>query len=678
MDGQIVIGTKLDTKELEKQLKEQERELQRYEKEAEKLTDTKAKLEVDVSQFKKGQQEARNEVKKLEYQLEQAKEKLKEIQNIDNVHLTMPEYTAMMQEETNVNWQIAQLEEQLKNVDRSYENIPPKIQRQIDNLDSVNKELEQNARNQELVRGEIAKTNQELNKANGISDIGKMLDTTGKKMSATIKKVSKWALAILGIRSVYLGIRQAMGIITQYDKQLSTDIEYMKYALAMSLKPVIEWIIKAFYKILTLIGYIIKQITGKNIFDKAGADKFKKDVDGANKSAKQLKKTLAGFDEVNVLQDTSSSGTGAGTPSINLKDAVDQMTQGDIDKMWEEVGKGINKARKDLLDYQDELHDTLSNTQAFEKAYGIWATFVHGIGTIWEGIVDIVAGVWDTLVGLWNMFMDIITGNFDKLGEDFNLFISGIAELFGGLGELILGLFETILGLVIGILANLLSWIWDNIIVPVGQWFVNLGKSIGDAFVSAWDWIKNVWNGAIGLFRSIADGIRNAFKNAIDSVAGFFQGLWNKVTTIFNNIVTKVMSIGSSFKTGVKNVINFFIDGINKMIRGMNKIQWDVPDWVPFIGGQKWGINISEIPRLASGGIVNMPNRGVMVGNAIAGESGREGVIPLTDPNAMALLGREIGQWVNLAIDNKMVVDGRVLATATNNQLNKESFLMNR
>ena len=110
----------------------------------------------------------------------------------------------------------------------------------------------------------------------------------------------------------------------------------------------------------------------------------------------------------------------------------------------------------------------------------------------------------------------------------------------------------------------------------------------------------------------------------------------------------------------------------------MNKIKWDVPDWVPFIGGQTWGINISEIPRLAQGGIVNMPSKGVMIGGAITGESGREGVIPLTDPTAMAQLGKEIGQWVNLAIDNRMVVDGRVLATATNNQINKERFLMNR
>ena len=66
------------------------------------------------------------------------------------------------------------------------------------------------------------------------------------------------------------------------------------------------------------------------------------------------------------------------------------------------------------------------------------------------------------------------------------------------------------------------------------------------------------------------------------------------------------------------------------------------------------------------------------MGSYIAGEAGKEGVLPLTNPTTMAELGAEIGKWVNIAIDNRMVVDGRVLATATNNQINKENFLMNR
>lgn len=79
------------------------------------------------------------------------------------------------------------------------------------------------------------------------------------------------------------------------------------------------------------------------------------------------------------------------------------------------------------------------------------------------------------------------------------------------------------------------------------------------------------------------------------------------------------------------------------------------------------GININRLPefrlpRLKVGGIVNMPNKGTMIGGAIAGESGREGVLPLTDTQAMAELGREIGKWININATVPVYVGNRQIA----------------
>lgn len=57
-----------------------------------------------------------------------------------------------------------------------------------------------------------------------------------------------------------------------------------------------------------------------------------------------------------------------------------------------------------------------------------------------------------------------------------------------------------------------------------------------------------------------------------------------------------------------------------------------------------------------------MPNTGTLVGGAIAGESGREGVLPLTDQQAMAELGREIGKNVLLNLTNITRVGNRTIA----------------
>ena len=653
MDGMIVIGTKLDTKELEKNLKESQKLLIGYEKEQEKLLEQRENFDIDTSE---AQKKLESLYKTIEFLTKKRDEMVEKNPN------TKGGFSYRMQTEEINNYK-QQAISVLSEVNNKYEEI--------------DRAIEQNAINQQLVTKEIEETQKKLSEAKGYKDLNKNLKSIGKTIDKNVTKVIKWAVAFVGLKTGVNALRSAYSVIAQYDKQMATDVEYMRYALAMSLKPIIEWIIQAFYKVITLFGFIIKQITGKNIFDNAGADKFKKDIDGASKSAKELKKQLAGFDEANVLSD-NKSGSGGGTPSVNLKDAVDKMTKKDADKMWKAVGKGIDNVRGKLLKYQDELHDTISNREGFNKAYGIWADFVQGIARFWQGLVDVVSGVWDTLSGLFKMIIDVITGDTDKLWEDFKLFISGIIEMLGGGIEIMIGAIQLFVGTIIGILGTILGWIWEKLLKPIGEAF---GKAFGEIREEArqnWENIKesamNFWNGV----KEIPTNLKNLFSNSINSIKGFFEGLWNGVKDKFNKISNLASNVGNGIKNGAKGIINFLIDGINKFIDGMNKIKWDVPDWVPVIGGQRWGINIPKIPRLAQGGIVNMPNSGVMVGGAITGESGREGVIPLTDPNAMALLGREIGQWVNLAIDNKMVVDGRVLATATNNQLNKESFLMNR
>lgn len=59
----------------------------------------------------------------------------------------------------------------------------------------------------------------------------------------------------------------------------------------------------------------------------------------------------------------------------------------------------------------------------------------------------------------------------------------------------------------------------------------------------------------------------------------------------------------------VESFINFFIRGINVLVRGINKLSFDVPSWVPGIGGKSLGFSIPlipqvQIPRLATGAVI--------------------------------------------------------------------------
>jgi hypothetical protein len=74
----------------------------------------------------------------------------------------------------------------------------------------------------------------------------------------------------------------------------------------------------------------------------------------------------------------------------------------------------------------------------------------------------------------------------------------------------------------------------------------------------------------------------------------------------------------------VRSALNGVITMMNFVINGLNKIHFELPSWIPGIGGLSFGINLPHIPMLAEGGIVTKPTL------AMIGEAGAEAVIPLS------------------------------------------------
>lgn len=72
-----------------------------------------------------------------------------------------------------------------------------------------------------------------------------------------------------------------------------------------------------------------------------------------------------------------------------------------------------------------------------------------------------------------------------------------------------------------------------------------------------------------------------------------------------------------------------------------------------------------------------MPNKGTMLGSAIGGESGREGVIPLTDQQAMAQLGAEIGRHVLINLTNITQMNGRIIGRELKQVQSEQNFAYN-
>ena len=491
----------------------------------------------------------------------------------------------------------------------------------------------------------------DLNKTD-LSKVQKSIDNIGKSTSNTIKHVARWALGIFAIESAYGFVRQAMSSVSQYNEQIATDVEYIRYALGSMLQPIIEGLIQLAFRLLTYINYIAQAWFGVNLFANASTKSFEKNnkaLGNSVKSAKELNKQIAGFDEMNVLNDTSSnSGGGAGADAISLPSMDLSQLQGEVPEWVKWIAENKDIVIAGLLGIAGGL-----------VAINLGLTAIQGIGV---GIA--LAGIIIAIQSLIKFLQDPTFENFTNIIIGIGTAIIGVGIIISSFPLIIAGVIAIIVATIVknydyimGLFNKLINWFETDFIGALRYLFGPIGDIIAAPFIFAVNAMKSAFEGLFGGIKKIITGIIQIFKGDFkNGIMNVFGGLKDILLAPFNALVS----------------------GINSLIRGVNRIRFDVPDWVPGFGGKKFGFNIPQIPRLAVGGIVNMPGRGVPIGGAIAGESGREGVIPLTDSQAMETLGATIGKYININLTNITKLDNRQIAKEQKKINAQNDFAFNR
>lgn len=220
--------------------------------------------------------------------------------------------------------------------------------------------------------------------------------------------------------------------------------------------------------------------------------------------------------------------------------------------------------------------------------------------------------------------------------------ISPIAGIISGIA----GAISFITGTVIPALITAINFIIANPIVLIIAAIVGLvaliatkGDEIQAILQRVDDFLQGVfttdWSESFGVLgeilnfffatvKSVWESIKSVFDGIIDFIRGVFTGDWERawkgVQEIFKGIFTALVAIAKAPLNGIIALINMVIDAINWMINGLNSIHFDVPDWVPVLGGKSLGFNIPTIGKiayLAKGGVLSS-------GSAIVGEAGPE------------------------------------------------------
>lgn len=408
---------------------------------------------------------------------------------------------------------------------------------------------------------------------------------------------------------------------------LKNQVSQLGLAFSNFLLPVVSAVlpyITAFTKVITIALNSLSKFLG--LGGKGGADTsdavnnissgvggIGDGLDDANKSAKKLKGTLAGFDEMNVINDSSSdsssgSGGGAGTSagldfSLGDYDAHLDGLDSKIDKIVDNMKKGFNTVKdvvksiwdstpvqafsgavmsygQLLFDYwttlggsfvenltltwgniEGNLGTTLTNMTTLWTSF--WTEVDKGIQTWGQPIIDGVTGVFNSI---WKDAIDPAVTQMSKIWADFSKILLDLwnehgKPLVDNVGEFatkVIGLFQSVwdnvLEPIIKPLLETISWLWDKHLKGM---VTELGKFIG-----------SLVNGALEIYNKFIDPIVKFLLNVLSPV---WTTLTNLVIGLLGSMIGFIVDIVSS----IIRTFRGFIDFIAGVFTGNWSKAWD-------------------------------------------------------------------------------------------------------
>lgn len=371
------------------------------------------------------------------------------------------------------------------------------------------------------------------------------------------------------------------------------------------------------------IGQIISALFGGSAGMDAMADSADTAASAVTSVGKAVKRSLAGFDELERLDQNSGSGGSAGaTTEAVVNNYVNQLD------LWQRMIVGKIQG----------LIEPLKNID-FSAAVAAFEALKAAIAPIGRALFAGLEWAWH------NLLVPLAQWTAEDVLPAFLQLLAGAAE---------------VLGAVITAVKPLFIWLWENFLQPVAQWTggvivsvlerlterlkgvsawisenqpaVQAMTAVAAAFLAVWaggqvaKWLREA-SPLSGFFSSLI-GTVLSLSGAVSLLGGNFFGLPEAAETAWGGIREALQkgigwvreSFLSPLTAGVKSCVNGIIgfvnglltsavSGLNALIRGINKISFTVPGWVPVYGGKTLGFSLSSlsvprVPYLAQGAVL--------------------------------------------------------------------------
>lgn len=400
---------------------------------------------------------------------------------------------------------------------------------------------------------------------------------------------------------------QSMDRIATASKYLKNSLGAMAGPLLESLAPAIDYIVDKFVDMFNYVNQLLSRLSGATTYTAAKkvASTWKDASDKSSSTAKDLKKTILAFDEINKLNGDTNGGSGTNKKSTdyssmfetrtienNISSFADRIKDAFTNGKWENLGKAIGEKINEAVEMVD------------------WS----GLGT---KVGNLINGFFST------KYWTLDTINFREIGSNIAAFLNNAIATadFGMIGMMLVkkltSIFDAGIGLflnfdfgemakkvsqfIIGIFNELTRWInkqdweaignkiWESIVdttkntdftgilVAIAKFFSALQKASAKLVIGllkgVWNTAKEWWNRNIvgrdwqdtanNLLKGIATGfgtgriLQWAWETIIDPLVGALIGeeAWSKVkdaaTDIWNNIKKGWDELSPALKIGL-------------------------------------------------------------------------------------------------------------------------------
>jgi hypothetical protein len=340
----------------------------------------------------------------------------------------------------------------------------------------------------------------------------------------------------------------------------------------------------------------------------SGTDAISSNLGDAASSAKAIKKSLAGFDQLNIIPSSSGSsnaGISAGTSGGGI-------SSGSIGSVDTGLSAGASAAEK-LKTFLEDIKIKLVEIANISGLTELWNDFLIGVNNAKIGIENVFSAftaavaanapnfenlktsiintfltISNTITTIWGDLWVILTEGFRSFTEENRLeletFFAGfieavtnfsilVSDVVGDIYESILAWWEAdgkrIWSEVVDCLKDIGAWLldlWNNGIQPVLGWIIQETQSLWDQY------LKPLWDKILSLVTSLWDAIKsfwdNVLKPLVDWILTYLvppirDAMMGLVTVITNAIGAISIVVGGIVDT-LKAVLDFVKDGFTK------------------------------------------------------------------------------------------------------------------